>query len=131
MVLCRPGQAYDHGRISGYGAHPERLSCKGKKGAKEGNTDYSELKEHILSQAKKEESKNCANDAATSLFSDDAPDAQDASDDFAVPCDKEPAAAIPSALADTEEAEKRKQHVQDIYATRKRRKKTRNAKKSR
>ena len=110
--------------------------AKARKDAKEGHTHYGELKEHILSQAGKEASKNCANDAATSLSSDDAPDAQnvsvaqDASDDFAAPSDEKPASAIPSAPADTEEDEKKKQHVQDIYAARKRRKKARTQKKA-
>ena len=99
--------------------------AKARKDAKEGNTDYGELKEHILSQARKEESKSSANDAATSLSSDDAPDAQnvsvarDASDDFAAPSDEKPASATTSAPDDIEEAEKKKQHVQDIYAARK------------
>ena len=32
MFLRRSGQDYYHGRLPGYRAHPERLSCQGKKG---------------------------------------------------------------------------------------------------
>ncbi len=62
---------------------------RSRKDAREGNTDYDELKEQILVQAGKEESKNCAETAASFDSGEaDAGDGQDASDDFAVP-DKE------------------------------------------
>lgn len=80
--------------------------AKARKDAKDENLDYSDLKERILSQAGKEESKNCANNAAPFLSGDNASDAKDASVVFAVPSDEEPASAITSASDDTEEAEK-------------------------
>ncbi len=105
---------------------------RSRKDAREGNTDYDELKEQILGQAGREESKNCA-DAAAPLLSaeDDAGDGQDASDDFGDPDKKWLASAISTALDKLEAKDRARQHIKDIYAARKRRKKARNAKKHR
>ncbi len=102
-----------------------------RKDAKEGNAHYSELKEHILSQAGKEESTNCADNAAASiLLEDGASDGHEISDDSAAPGDEGwLASAISSAMAGIEAKAMAKQHVRDIYEARKRRKKARNAKK--
>ena len=105
--------------------------AKARKDAKEGNTDYRELKEHILSQAAREECKNCANNDAPSPSSDDASDAQDGADDFAIPGNDWLASAISSAMDSNDTMAVAKQHVQDIFAARKLRKKTRNTQKHR
>ena len=105
--------------------------AKARKDAKEGNTDYRELKEHILGQAAREECKNCANNDAPSPSSDDASDAQDGADDFAFPGNDWLASAISSAMDGNEAKAVAKQHVQDIYAARKLGKKARNTQKHR
>ena len=105
--------------------------AKARKDAKEGNTDYRELKEHILRQAAREECKNCANNDAPSPSSDDASDAQDGADDFAIPGNDWLASAISSAMDSNDTMAVAKQHVQDIFAARKLRKKARNTQKHR
>ncbi len=98
--------------------------ARSRKDAKEGHTVYRDLKEHILSQAGKEENPNGTGDAAPFLPAEaDASDGLDASDDFPVPCNEEPASAVSSATDGIDAKEMAKQHVQDIYAARKRRKK--------
>ena len=105
--------------------------ARSRKDTKEGNTDYSRLKEHILSQAPKEDGiredgKSSANDAGPCLSGEDgaidnanasngASNGQNASDDF----------AVSSATDNIDAKEMARQHVQDIYATRKHRKKAR------
>ena len=103
---------------------------RSRKDAREGNTDYDELREQIFSQAGKEDGKNRA-DTAASLDSGetDASDGQDASDDFADPDKKWLASAISSAMVEIEARDRAKQHIRDIYAARKRRKKARQARK--
>ena len=92
--------------------------ARARKDAMEGNTAYSELKEHILSQAGNEDGPNCTDAAAPFVPGEaDASDGQDASADSAVATD-----AI-------EAKEMARQHVQDVYAARKCRKKAKNARK--
>ena len=103
---------------------------RSRKDAREGNTDYDELNEQILAQAGKEESKNCADTAAPFDAGEaDTGDEQDASDDFDVPDKEWLASAISSAMDKIEAKDRTKQHIRDIYAARKRRKKARNARK--
>ena len=122
--------------------------ARSRKDTKEGNTDYSELKEHILSQAPKEDgqreySQSAASDAGPCLSCEDGAsdnangnantnantnDGQDASDEFALPGGNDwLTSAISSAMESNETKAMAKQHVQDIYAARKRRKKARTA----
>ena len=131
MFLCRSGQDYYHGRFSGYRTHPERLSCKGKKGCKRRDHGLQRAEEHILGQAAREECKNCANNDAPSPSSDDASDAQDGADDFAIPGNDWLASAISSAMDSNDTMAVAKEQVQDIYAARKLRKKARNTQKHR
>ncbi len=103
--------------------------ARSRKDAKEGHTVYRDLKEHILSQAGKEKSPNGTDDVAPFLPAEadasdgldvqDIQDAQNASDDL----------AVSSAAEAIDAKEMARQHIQDIYAARKRRKKARNAKK--
>ena len=104
--------------------------ARARKDAKEGNTAYSELRERILSQAAKEDGPECTEasspflageDGASDSASDRANDARAAPDDFAT-----------SSVTDgTDAKEMARQHVQDVYAGRKRRKKVRLAQKRR
>ena len=96
--------------------------ARARKDAKEGNTAYSELRERIPSQAAKEDGPDCTDAASPFLAGEDgASDAQDAPDDFAT-----------SSVSDgTDAKEMARQHVQDVYAGRKRRKKVRLAQKRR
>ncbi len=97
--------------------------ARSRKDAKEGHTVYRELKEHILSQAGKENGQSCANAVAPFLpGEDDAHDSHEAQDDSEV-------FAVSSATDAVDAKEMARQHVQDVYAARKRRKKARNAKK--
>ena len=105
--------------------------AKARKDAKEGNTNYRELMDHILGQAAREECKNCANNDAPSPSSDDASDAQNGADDFAIPGNDWLASAISSAMDGNEAKAVAKEQVQDIYAARKLRKKARNTQKHR
>ena len=113
--------------------------ARSRKDAKEGN-DYSELRQAILSQApkedgKREDGKSSANDAGPCLASEDGAidntntnvdDGQDNSDEFALPGGNDwLASAISSAMDSNETKALARQHVQDIYAARKRRKKAR------
>ena len=117
--------------------------ARSRKDAKEGN-DYSELRQAILSQAPKEDGqredgKSATNDAGPCLSSKDgaidngntnananANDGQDDSDEFALPGGNNwLASAISSAMDDNETKAVARQHVQDVYAARKRRKKAR------
>ncbi len=102
-----------------------------RKDAREGNTHYSELKEHILSQAGKEENSDCADNAAVSMPQEDGTsDGQELSDDSAAPGDEDwLASALSSAMAGIEAKAKARQHIKDIYEARKRRKKARKARK--
>ncbi len=103
---------------------------RSRKDAREGNTDYDELKEQILGQAAKDEGKNCADTAAPfDSGEDDAGDGQDASDEFADPDKKWLASAISTALDKLEAKDRARQHIKDICAARKRRKRARNARK--
>ncbi len=108
---------------------------RSRKDAREGK-DYSELRQAILSQAPKEDGKSAANDAGPCLSGEDgasnnvsgnANDGQDASDEFALPGSDWMTSAISSAMDSNEKKAVAKQHVQDIYAAKKRRKKARNA----
>ncbi len=103
---------------------------RSRKDAREGNTDYDELKKQILVLAGQEVSKNCA-DTAVSFESGetDASDGQDASDDFGDSDKKWLASAISTALDKIEAKDRAKQHIRDIYAARKRRKRARQARK--
>ncbi len=104
--------------------------ARSRKDAKEGHTVYSDLKKHILSQAGQKESPNGTDDAAPFLPAEAvASDGLNASDDFPVPGNEEPASAVSSATDGIDAKEKAKQHIQDIYAARKRRKKARLAQK--
>ena len=101
--------------------------AKARKDAKEGRADHSELKELILAAAQKQEEQAYA-DAAVPFPSadDDSHDKEAAGDgDLAAPDTDWPAPAISSSMDDNETADMKKQHIQDIYAARKRRKKAR------
>ena len=101
--------------------------AKARKDAKEGRADHSELKEIILASAQKQEEQAYA-DAAVPFPSadDDSHDKEAAGDgDLAAPDTDWPAPAISSSMDDNETADMKKQHIQDIYAARKRRKKAR------
>ena len=101
--------------------------AKARKDAKEGRADHSELKEIILASAQKQEEQAYA-DAAVPFPSadDDSHDKEAAGDgDLAAPDTDRPAPAISSSMDDNETADMKKQHIQDIYAARKRRKKAR------
>ena len=100
--------------------------AKARKEAKEGRADHSELKELILAAAQKQEEQAYA-DAAVPFPSadDDSHDKEVGDGDFAAPDTDRPAPAISCPLDDTETIDMKKQHIQDIYAARKRRKKAR------
>ena len=106
--------------------------ARSRKDAKEGKRNYSGLMEHILSQAGKEDGKTPANGTASFLPGEaGASGAKDAFDELAVPANEEPASAASpaassaasSATGGIEAKEVARQHVQDIYAARKHRKK--------
>ena len=104
--------------------------ARSRKDAKEGKRNYSGLMEHILSQAGKEDGNTPANGKASFLPGEaGASGAKDAYDELAVPANEEPASAASSATSTAtdgiEAKEMARQHVQDIYATRKHRKKAR------
>ncbi len=111
--------------------------ARSRKDAKEGN-DYSELRQAILSQAPKEDGqredgKSSANAAGSCVAGEDganantnSDDGQDASDEFALPGGNDwLASAISSAMDSNETKAVARQHVQDVCAARKRRKKAR------
>ena len=100
--------------------------AKARKDAKEGRADHSELKELILAAAQKQEEQAYA-DAAVPFPSadDDSHDKEVGDGDLAAPDTDRPAPAISSSMDDNETADMKKQHIQDIYAARKRRKKAR------
>ena len=108
--------------------------ARSRKDAKEGN-DYSELRQAILSQAPKEDGKSSTNATGPCLAGEDGAidntntnvdDGQDNSDEFALPGGNDwLASAISSAMDDNETKAVARQHVQDVYAARKRRKKAR------
>ena len=108
--------------------------ARSRKDAKEGKRNYSELMEHILSQAGKADGNTPANGKASFLPGEaGASGAKDAYDELAVPANEEPAsAASPAASPATDGIEAKevaRQHVQDIYVARKHRKKARLAQK--
>ncbi len=107
--------------------------ARSRKDAREGRTELSELKKHILDTANKQAGMACESTAAPFLSAEDDSKEERAagSDDFAVREDDGPATDVHAGVDSTEAAEKKKQHVRDFYAARKRRKKARNAKKRR
>ncbi len=103
--------------------------AKARKDAKEGRTDHSELKQLILESAQKQENPECTNSAPfPAAEADSKDDGSAGNDDFAAPDNDWLASAISSSMDEIETAEKKKQHVQDIYAARKRRKKAKKRK---
>ena len=103
---------------------------RSRKDAREGNTNYDVLKEQILGLAGQDVSKNCADTTASFESGEtDASDGQEASDDFGDPDKKWLASAISTALDKIEAKDMAKQHIRDIYAARKRRKKARQTRK--
>ncbi len=101
--------------------------AKARKDAKEGRTGHSELKQLILASAQKKEEQKYADAAVPFPSADDDSFEEEAAgdDNFAAPDNDCPASTISCSVDDIETAERKKQHIQDIYAARKRRKKAR------
>ncbi len=100
--------------------------ARARKEAKEGRPNDSELKQLILAAAKKQENQEDADAAEdfTSAIDDRSNEESAGNDDVDGPGnDKQTSAAC--SMDDIETAEKKRQHIQDFYAARKRRKKAR------
>lgn len=103
--------------------------AQARKDAKEGRTAHSELKKLILAAAQKQETQEYADTSvpcpATVDDSHDEESVVNADDDFATPDNDWLASSVSCAMNAIETKNMKRQHVQDIYAARKRRKKAR------
>lgn len=102
--------------------------AQARKDAKEGRTDHSELKQLILASAQKQEMQEYADaDAPCPAAEDDSHDEETVADadDFPTPDNDWLASSVSRSMASIEAKDMKKQHIQDIYAARKRRKKAR------
>ncbi len=107
--------------------------ARSRKDAREGRTEYSELKKHILDAAKSQESMDNADTAEAFHAGDDDNIAEQSasSDDFAAPDNDFLTSAVSAdmdSLDSLDTKNMKRQHIQDIYAARKRRKKARKRK---